>query len=296
MNETEPLLRLVGVGKQYSARGGRWFDPQSVVRAVDGVSFDIRAGETLGLVGESGSGKSTIGQMIVHLTTPTSGQILFEGRDIAALDGKQSFGFTRAVQIIFQDPYSSLNPQRSVGATLARVLKIHGMAADRRSLRSQILALISEVGLREPERFIDRYPHEMSGGERQRVAIARAIALRPKLIVADEAVSSLDVSVRAQILELLRQLQEKHGLAYLFITHDLATLRHVSQRVAVIHRGKIVEIGAVEEVIERPNHPYTQALLSAIPIPDPTLCRSRRSKPTGPPAIGFPILKRFSDT
>jgi oligopeptide/dipeptide ABC transporter ATP-binding protein len=268
------LLQVEEAAKHFP-RGGGLFGAKGLVRAVDGVSFDIAPGETLGLVGESGSGKSTLGQMIVRLQAPTEGRIRFAGEDIAQLDAAASRRFTAQCQMVFQDPYSSLNPHRTVLDTLARPFIVHGLARNAAEARPRVLELLAEVGLNPPERFTARYPHQMSGGERQRVAIARAVALRPRLVVADEPVSSLDVSVRAQLLNLLKDLQERHGLAYLFITHDLATLRSFSQRVAVMYLGRLVEVGPTEEVITRPSHPYTRALLSAVPLPDPDESRAR---------------------
>ncbi|MSO92556.1 MAG: ABC transporter ATP-binding protein [Rhodospirillales bacterium] len=272
------LLQATGLKKHFPLKRGL-FGKSQVVHAVDGVDFEVAEGETLGLVGESGSGKSTIGQMVVRLLQPTSGTILYRGRDIAHLSPAEALEFTREVQIVFQDPYSSLNPHKTVGQTLARPFRIHGAARNGAEIQARILDVLRDVGLNEA--FIGRYPHEMSGGERQRVCIARAIALRPKLVVADEAVSSLDVSIRAQLLNLLKDLQRKYSLAYLFITHDLATLRSVAHRVAVLYLGKLMEIGTTEDVIRRPSHPYTRALLASVPIPDPVAARKRTASELG---------------
>lgn len=266
------VLQLLDVRKHFPARKSLW-STRSWVRAVDGVSFDIEEGQTLGLVGESGSGKSTVGLMVVRLLEPTAGRILYRGKDIRGLSTAEMMEFTHDVRIVFQDPYSSLNPHRTVEQILSRPFKIHGIGRARSRVRDLVLELLADVELNPPQSFVDRYPHEMSGGERQRVAIARAIALKPKLVVADEAVASLDVSIRAQILNLMKRLQRRYGLAYLLITHDLATLRSVSQRTVVMYRGKVMEIGPTEDVISGASHPYTRALLSAAPIPDPVRSR-----------------------
>lgn len=272
----KPLLEVNGLAKHFATKRG-WLQPSGLIHAVNEVSFTIEPGETLGLVGESGSGKSTVGQMIMRLLTPTAGEIRFDGKNIASMSKAESFDYARRVQIVFQDPYSSLNPQKVIGDTLARPLVVHGLARGRQQVRQRTLELLTEVGLKPAESFIGRYPHQMSGGERQRAAIARAIAVRPDLIVADEAVSSLDVSIRAQLLNLMRELQRKHNLAYLFITHDLAILRQMSHRAAVMYLGKVVEAGPTQEVIDQPAHPYTRALLSAVPLPDPVRTRNRQA-------------------
>lgn len=261
--------------KQYFATRKYLFRKPLWVRAVDDVSFYVDEGETLGLVGESGCGKSTIGFLILSLLQPTEGSILFEDKSIISLLQNERLNFRRNVQIVFQDPYSSLNPRKTVKEALSRPFRIHRLAKKRTDVREMVLALLEDVGLTPPEAFLNRYPHEMSGGQRQRVAIARAIALKPKLIIADEAVSSLDVSIRAQILNLMKDFQNKYNLAYLFITHDLATLRSVSHRVAVMYLGKLVEVGATEEVFQNPLHPYTKALLASVPVPDPVYSRQR---------------------
>ena len=248
------------------------------VRAVDGVDLEIGAGETLGLVGESGSGKSTLCRAVLQLVEPSSGSVRFEGRELVGLRQRQLRPLRREMQMIFQDPYASLNPRRRVGQIVGGPLRLNGVASGA-ELRRRVEELLDRVGL-SPEHY-DRFPHEFSGGQRQRIGIARAIALKPKLIVADEPVSALDVSIQAQIVNLLDDLQDEFGIAYLFVAHDIAVVRHVSDRIAVMHNGKIVETGDADQVCERPRDEYTKKLLAAVPIPDPRESRERRRASLG---------------
>ncbi|GAC1566885.1 MAG: dipeptide ABC transporter ATP-binding protein [Ktedonobacteraceae bacterium] len=243
------------------------------VRAVDDVSFSIERGQTMGLVGESGSGKTTIGRTIVRLYKPTSGQMLFDNVDLAELGGERLRQVRRRVQMIFQDPFASLNPRYTIGSLVAEPMHIYKIAS-RSEIRERAAELLRVVGLR-PE-YIDRYPHEFSGGQRQRIAVARALAINPELVIADEPVSALDVSIRAQVLNLLQSLQQQFNLTYLFISHDLSVVRHVADRIAVMYLGRIVELADRDELYSAPKHPYTQALLSAIPIPDPNVEKRRQ--------------------
>jgi oligopeptide transport system ATP-binding protein len=243
------------------------------VRAVDGVSFSIERGQTLGLVGESGSGKTTIGRTITRLYKPTSGQILYENVDLAKLQGEELRQVRRRVQMIFQDPYASLNPRFTIGSLIAEPMHIYNTGS-KSEIRDKTAELLSVVGLRAE--YIDRYPHEFSGGQRQRIAVARALSINPDFIVADEPVSALDVSVRAQVLNLLQRLQRQFNLTYLFVSHDLSVVRHVADRIAVMYLGRIVELADRDELYAAPQHPYTQALLSAVPIPDPKIEKHRQ--------------------
>jgi oligopeptide/dipeptide ABC transporter ATP-binding protein len=265
------LLRVRDLVKHYQA-GGLFRSAGPPVRAVQGVSFEIAPAETLALVGESGCGKSSVGRTVLRLQEPTSGSAEFEGADLFALDRVALRRMRRRMQIIFQDPYSSLNPRMTVGAAVAEGIEIHRLASGKEVAR-RVAALLEEVGL-DPG-YADRYPHEFSGGQRQRIGIARALAVEPSFIVCDEPVSALDVSVQAQVLNLLADLQRERGLAYLFIAHDLAVVRQIAHRVAVMYLGKIVELGPTESLLRAPRHPYTLALLSAVPEPDPARQRSR---------------------
>ena len=262
-----PLLDVRRLVKHFPVENS-----DDMVQAVDGVSFSVLAGETLGLVGESGCGKSTVGRTLLRLQEPTSGEVYFEGRNVLALTAQELRDLRREMQIIFQDPYASLNPRLSILSIVSEPLKIHGVSS-KAERRARVADLLQKVGL-DPN-YMNRYPHEFSGGQRQRLGIARALALNPKLIVCDEPVSALDVSVQAQVVNLLQDLQSEFGLTYLFISHGLAVVEHISTRVAVMYLGKIVEIADAEELYKNPLHPYTKALLSAIPVPDPKHKRDR---------------------
>jgi len=262
------ILEVGNLVKYFPVGGGGFFAKSGgVVRAVDGVSFSIRKGETLGLVGESGCGKTTTGRCILQLERPTSGQVIFEGRDLTRMTEAELRPLRRRLQVIFQDPYSSLNPRMTVGQIIGEPLKVHGIVPERPGRAERVTELLSVVGLFPT--LADRYPHELSGGQRQRVGIARALAMEPSFVVCDEPVSALDVSIQAQIINLLEELQERFGLTYLFVAHDLSVVRHISDRVAVMYLGKIMEIADRQALYEDPLHPYTKALLSAVPIPDP---------------------------
>lgn len=270
-----PLLKVEHLHKEFPTgsgfMGGKF--SKKVVSAVNDLSFEIRAGETFGLVGESGCGKSTTGRAIMHLDPPTSGKVYFEGRDISKMNKKELKAMRREMQFIFQDPYASLNPRMTIGEIISEPMVIHGIGTPEERIE-RVRELLDVVGL-NPE-HINRYPHEFSGGQRQRVGIARSFILRPKLIICDEPVSALDVSIQAQVLNLLKDLQRQYGTAYLFIAHDLSVVQHISDRVAVMYLGKMVELSDWKSLYAEPNHPYTQALLSAVPIPDPDVQQNRK--------------------
>src|SRR4051794_16775233 len=271
---TEPLLEVSGLVKHYPLTQGILFRKQvGAVKAVDGVDFRLDRGETLGIVGESGCGKSTVAKMLVNLERPTAGTIKYKGDDITSLSGRALKAVRRNIQMVFQDPYTSLNPRMTVGDIIGEPYDIHPEVAPKGDRRKRVRDLLDVVGL-NPE-YINRYPHQFSGGQRQRIGIARGLALKPEIIICDEPVSALDVSVQAQVINLLEQLQGEFNLSYMFIAHDLSIVRHISDRVGVMYLGKIVEIGSDEEIYEHATHPYTQALLSAVPVPDPAAREDR---------------------
>jgi oligopeptide transport system ATP-binding protein len=274
MSSNGALLSVTDLHKHFPVKSGFLVEHTvGEVRAVDGVSFDVQAGETLGLVGESGSGKSTTGYCILQLLKPTSGSVRFDGQELTELGREQIRRVRREMQIVFQDPYASLNPRMTVGDIVAEPLVVHGIGS-RRDRRGRVRELLDVVGFNPS--FTNRYPHEFSGGQRQRIGIARALALNPKMIICDEPVSALDVSIQAQILNLLKDLQHDFGLTYLFIAHDLAVVRSMSDRIAVMNKGQLVELGPAEEVYTNPQDDYTKALLSAVPIPDPRKMKERK--------------------
>jgi oligopeptide transport system ATP-binding protein len=276
MPETEktasPLVEVKDLVKHFPIRGGVFLKEIASVKAVDGVSLAIHEGETLGLVGESGCGKTTLGRLMLRLEEPTAGEIYFQGENILTYGPSRMRALRREMQIVFQDPFSSLNPRKTVAEIVGEPLRVHGIGS-RREREEHVLNLLEVVGMRQES--LRRYPHQFSGGQRQRIGVARALALNPKLIICDEAVSALDVSIQAQVINLLEDLQGEFGLTYLFISHDLSVVEHVSNRVAVMYLGKIVEIATSDDLYTTPLHPYTQALLSASPIPDPTTRRQR---------------------
>jgi oligopeptide transport system ATP-binding protein len=274
----QPLLEVRGLRMHFPVTEGIVARRKvGEVKAVDGIDFTVRRGETLGLVGESGCGKTTTGRCILRLERPTEGAIIYDGVDIAALPRQALTSLRRRIQVVFQDPYSSLNPRMKVGEIIGEPMKVHGIQPDAAKRTARVRELLDVCGLNP--RFADRYPHEMSGGQRQRVGIARALALEPEFIVCDEAVSALDVSIQAQVINLLEDLRERFGLTYLFIAHDLSVVRHICHRVAVMYLGRIVEQADADELFSHPLHPYTQALLAAVPVPDPTVEAARAFRP-----------------
>jgi oligopeptide transport system ATP-binding protein len=273
-NSDEPILRVENVVKHFPITRGIIFKSHiGSVKAVDGVSFELARGETLGVVGESGCGKSTLARLLMRLETPTGGRAIYNGKDMFKVTGGGLRKLRRNIQMVMQDPYTSLNPRMTVGDIIGEPYEIHSGVAPRRDRDRLVQDLLEVVGL-NPE-HINRYPHQFSGGQRQRIGIARALALRPEIIVCDEPVSALDVSIQAQVINLLEKLQAEFGLSYIFIAHDLSVVRHISDRVAVMYLGKIVELGSEDEIYNRPTHPYTQALLSAVPVPDPAARKHR---------------------
>lgn len=283
---SEALLEVEHLKVHFPVRGGGWFGKREFVRAVDDVSLRIGAGETLGLVGESGCGKTTLGRAILRLIEPTAGRIWLEGEELTRLSGAALRARRRKLQMIFQDPYSSLNPRMTIEDVVGEALDVHGLVSDRAARRARVAELLQAVGL-EPAHAL-RYPHEFSGGQRQRIGIARALAVEPKLIVCDEPVSALDVSVQAQIINLLQDLQRQRGLAYLFIAHDLAVVEHISHRIVVMYLGQVVETAEARALLREPRHPYTRALLSAVPQTDPESRRRRIVLPGDVPSPMHP--------
>jgi len=316
-DDAEVLVEVNNLKIHFDIFGGVLRRKVGSVKAVDDVSFTIKRGETLGLVGESGSGKTTVGKGILNLVKPTAGEVYFEGTDITSMPGRHFRKYRQRMQVIFQDPYSSLNPRMSSGNIVGEPLRIHKLAGSSGEYRDRVSQLFETVGLNP--RMMNRFPHEFSGGQRQRIGVARALAMRPDFIVADEPVSALDVSVQAQILNLLEDLQSQFGLTYLVVAHDLSVVRHISDRVAVMYLGHIVEIAESKELYENPQHPYTKALLSAVPVPDPIVERGRERQvligdipsPINPPSgcvfhtrcpiaideckVGVPALKEIKD-
>ena len=270
----ENLLEVQGLKMHFPISEGFFFNKNvSLVKAVDGINFSIKRGETLGLVGESGCGKTTTGRCILQLEKATEGKIVFEGQDLTQLDSSELSPLRQKIQVIFQDPYSSLNPRLKIGDTISEPMKVHNIQPDPKLRNKRVAELLNICGL--PSVMADRYPHEMSGGQRQRVGIARALSLNPEFIICDEAVSALDVSIQAQVINLLEDLREEFNLTYLFIAHDLSVVRHLCQKVAVMYLGKIVEMADCDELYDNPQHPYTKALLNAVPVPDPEVEKNR---------------------
>ena len=290
----KPLIEVRNL-KMYFPVGGSFFGKRKLLKAVDDVSFDIHAGETFGLVGESGCGKTTLGRTLVRLYQPTAGQILFNGADIAPLDERDVLPYRKRMQMIFQDPYASLNPRMTVSSIIGEPMRLQGASAD--EIDERVRFLIEQVGLKKDH--LNRYPHEFSGGQRQRIGIARSLAMNPEFIVCDEPVSALDVSIQAQVINMLEELQQELGITYLFVSHDLSMVRHISHRVGVMYLGHLVELATVEELYSNMKHPYTQALMSAVPVADPDLAaQSHRiilqgdvPQPIDPPA-GCPFQSR----
>jgi peptide/nickel transport system ATP-binding protein len=289
---TEPLLRVEGLTRHFGGERGL-FRRAPLLRAVQDVSFHVMPGETLGLVGESGSGKSTTGRMILQLDKPTAGNVWFEGQRLGGLSAAALRDVRRRMQVVFQDPYAALDPRMTVGDFVAEPLVIHGVAPNRGERRDRVAALFRRVGL-DPA-FMRRYPHEFSGGQRQRVGIARAIALGPSLIVADEPITALDVSIQAQVVNLFQDMQTEMGIAYLFIAHDLNMVRYLCRRVAVMLRGRIVEMGPTEQIFGDPLHAYTRSLLSAVPVPDPDVERGRQRLALPPEALVLPLEAKLRE-
>ncbi len=287
--ESDVLLSMRDVKKYFPVKQElleSLFGERQYVRAVDGVSFDVRRGEVFGIAGESGSGKTTTGRLAIRLLEPTAGQILLNGRDISHLKESQLRPLRRHMQPIFQDPFASMNPRMTIGQGIAHGVRIHKLGANKQEVRDRVMDMLGRVGLIPPETFYGRYPHQISGGQRQRVVIARALVLDPELIMADEPIAMADVSVRAVLLDLMKELQQELNLTYLFITHDLATAKYICDRIAVMYLGQIVELGDIKSMYHEPLHPYTEALLAAVPVPDP---RHRRDKPMPRGEIPNPI-------